>query len=188
VQVLEAVKGVPGVEAASAVSGGLPLTGSWSRTGVEIAGRPKQEGDDSIDRRVVTPEYLQTLRIPLVRGRYLSAADAETAQRVVVINESAARRYWPDREALGQRIKMNDQELTVVGVVRDIRHLGPERPPRQECYVPLAQNSVIGMTLALRTHGDPMAVLPTVRSAIWSVNKAQRLTSDSYTLEQYMDR
>ena len=191
VQVLEAVKGLPGVESASAVSGGLPLTGSWSRTGVEIPGKLLQEGgsgDNSIDRRIVTADYLQTMRIPLRRGRYLSSQDAESSQKVIVINEAAARKYWPDSDALGQRMKVNNQDVTVVGIVGDIRHLGPEVPPRQECYLPLSQNTVIGMTLALRTRGDPMAVLPAVKAAIWSVNREQRISGDVFTLEGYMDR
>jgi|RhiMetdeSRZDD1v2_1073273.scaffolds.fasta_scaffold01389_9 putative ABC transport system permease protein len=190
-QILEAVKVVPGIEAASGVSGGAPLTGSWSRTGVEIPGRLKQEGgsgDNSIDRRIVTPDYLQTLRIPLIRGRDLSPQDTEASQKVVVINETAARKYWPDRDALGQAVRINNQEVTVVGIVGDIRHLGPETPPRQECYMPVAQNGVSGMTLALRTSGDPMALLPAVKAAIWSVNKEQRLSGDVFTLEGYMDR
>jgi putative ABC transport system permease protein len=78
--------------------------------------------------------------------------------------------------------------LTVVGIVGDIRHLGLEIPPRQECYVPLSQNSVIGVTLALRTRGDALAVLPAVKTAIWSVDKEQRIGGDRFTLERYLDR
>jgi putative ABC transport system permease protein len=171
------------------VSGGLPLTGSWSRTSVQLPGRGELKGDDdSIDRRTVSPEYLQTMRIPLRRGRYLTAQDTAGAQRVVVINEAAARKYWPDSEALGQRVTINDVERVVVGVVGDIRHLGPETPARQECYLPLDQEDVLGVTLVMRTAGDPVAVLPAVRTAIWSVNRDQRLTSDAFTLEHYMDR
>jgi putative ABC transport system permease protein len=188
-RMLDAVASVPGVVSASAVSGGLPLSGGWSRTRVELPGRGKLEGDDdSIDRRVVTPGYLQAMRIPLLKGRHVSDEDTESSPRVVVINQAAARKYWPDTEALGQRLRLNDQDLTVVGIVGDIRHLGPETPPRQESYVPLAQNTVIGMTLVLRTSADPLAVLPAVRTAIWSVNREQRVTGDTFTLEQYMDR
>jgi putative ABC transport system permease protein len=190
-QMLEAVQGVPGVESVTAVSGGVPLTGSWSRTGIEIPGRVKQEtgsGDNSIDRRIVTADYLQALRIPLIRGRYLSSQDTEHSQKVVVINEAAARKYWEGADPLGQPITINKQQVTVVGIVGDIRHLGPETPPRQEAYVPLAQNSVYGMTLVMRTKGDPLALLPAVKAAIWSVNKDQRISGDTFTMEQHMDR
>jgi putative ABC transport system permease protein len=188
-QMLEAVKGVPGVAEVAAVSGGTPLTGSWSRTSIELVpAGTKFEGDKSVDRRTVTANYLQMLRVPLIRGRHLADTDSESSPRVVVVNESAARTFWPGADPLGQRLKMNNQELTVVGVVGDIRHLGPEQPPRPESYLPLAQHPVIGMTLTLRTAGDPLAVLPAVRSAIWTVNKDQRLTADAFTLEGYLDR
>jgi putative ABC transport system permease protein len=188
-EMLDAVRRVPGAEMVGAVSGGLPLTGSWSRTSVEVPGRPKLSGDDdSIDRRTVSANYLQLLRIPLVRGRYLSDDDREGSPSVVVINQTAARKYWPNEDALGQRLKINSTERTVVGIVGDIRHLGPETPPRQECYIPFAQEQNIGATLVIRTGGDPLAVLPAVKSAIWSVNRDQRLTGDTLTLEGYMDR
>ena len=187
-QMLDAVRRVPGVVTASAVNGGVPLTGSWSRSRPTLPGRGLLGTDDAIDRRIVTPEYLQMLRIPVLRGRALSADDRESAPRVMVINQTAAKKYWPDADALGQRITINSQEYTVVGIVGDVRHLGPEIPPRPESYAPLAQNGVIGATLALHTEGDPLALLPAVKAAIWSVNKEQRIAGDTFTLEQYMDR
>ena len=188
-QMLEAVSRVPGVVAAAGVSGGLPLTGNWSRTNIELPGKPKLTGDDdSIDRRTVSAGYHETLKIPLRRGRYLTEQDRAGAPLVVVVNEAAARKYWPGEDAIGQRANINGKEYTVVGVVGDIRHLGPEKPVRQECYIPMAQDGVIGITLVMRTAGDPLAVLPAVKSAIWSVNKDQRLSGDTVTLEAYMDR
>jgi putative ABC transport system permease protein len=83
---------------------------------------------------------------------------------------------------------MNDKERTVVGIVGNIHHLGPEIAPRQECYVPFAQDQQYGVQLVVRTAGDPMLTLPAVKSAIWSVNREQRLTGDTVTLERYMDR
>ena len=107
---------------------------------------------------------------------------------VIVINETAAKKYWPGEDAIGQRVKMNSKERVVVGVVGDIRHMGPETPPRQECYIPFQQEENIGATLVMRTSGDPLAVLPAGKAAIWSVNKEQRLSGDTVTLEAYMDR
>jgi putative ABC transport system permease protein len=188
-QVVDAVGRVPGVQAVGTVSGGLPLTGSWSRTRVELPGVGKLEGEgDDIDRRSVTSNYLQVLRIPLLKGRYLSADDREGATQVVVINQAAAQRYWPGQEALGQRIKISDKERIVVGIVGNIHHLGPEVAPRQEGYIPVAQDRQFGSALAVRTAGNPLAVLPAVKAAIWSINKEQRFTGDAVTLERYMDR
>jgi putative ABC transport system permease protein len=188
-RVLETVRGVPGVDSLGMVNGGLPLSGSWSRTNLTIPGRGELKGDDgSIDRRTVTPGYLQVLRIPLLRGRYLSEEDREGSQQVVVINQTAARKYWPGEDALGQRITINQVERIVVGIVGDIRHLGPEIPPRQESYIPLAQTRDGTGTLAVRTTTDPLAALPRVKAAIWSVNRDQHFPGDVFTLEAYMDR
>ena len=185
----EAVRVVPGVRDVATVSGGLPLTGSWSRNSIELPGRGELEGDEySLDRRIVSPNYLQLMRIPLLRGRYLQDTDRENSEPVIVINDAAAKLYWPGEDALGKRLTMNKTERTVVGIVGNIRHLGPEQPERQEGYVPFEQDSTIGSTLAIRTDGDPMTFLPSIKAAIWSVNPEQRLTSDIVTLEGYMDR
>jgi putative ABC transport system permease protein len=187
-QMLNATRRVPGVLSAAAVANGLPLEGSWSRTSLTIPGRGELSSDeDSIDNRVVTPGYLKLMRIPLVRGRYLSDGDRAGAQLVLVVNQSAARRYWPGQDALGQRVVIESEERLIVGVVGDIRHLGPETPPRQECYVPMAQGQVLGGTLVMRTAGDPLRILPAVKTAVWSVNKDQRISGDTFTLEGYMD-
>ena len=187
-QMLESVGRVPGIESANAVSGGVPLTGSWSRTRIELPGRREMRGDDSIDHRTVTPGYLEMLRIPLIRGRISRQRTPRPPSASPLSINPPRGRHWPDSEALGQRFKMNNQELTVVGIVGDIRHLGPEIPAKQECYLPLSQDGVIGMTLALRTRNNPLAILPAVKSAIWSVNKDQRVSGDTFTLEQDMDR
>jgi putative ABC transport system permease protein len=187
-QMLAAVRRVPRVTAAGAVNGGVPLTGSWSRTGVELRGRELKGDDDSIDRRSVTANYLEVLGIPLVHGRRLTDQDRQGAESVVVVNQAAARKYWPAEDALGQRIKINREERTVVGIVADIRHLGPEAPVRQEAYVPLAQHPNASATLLIRTGGEPMAVLPAVKAAIWSINREQRLPAEQVTLESHMDR
>jgi predicted permease len=188
-QIVEAVSRVPGAQMVATVNGGLPLTGSWSRTKVELPGRGKLEGEgDDIDRRSVSTNYLELMRIPLLKGRYLEAADREGSAPVVVINQAAAERYWPGQDALGQRIKVSSKERLVVGVVGNIHHLGPETAPRQECYIPVAQDRQFGSELVVRTEGSPLGVLPSVKAAIWSVNKEQRLTGDTLTLEGYMER
>jgi len=188
-QIVEAVRAVPGVSGVGVVNGGVPLTGSWSRTGIEPRGKAKLEGEDgSIDRRSVSSNYLQLLGIPLRRGRYLDETDRAGSQAVMVINEAAARRYWPGEDPIGKLAKLNDKERTVVGVVGDIRHLGPESPLRQEAYMPFEQEDNIGGSLVVRTQGDPLTVLPAVKAAIWSVNSEQRLSSENVTLESHMDR
>jgi predicted permease len=185
---IEAVGAVRGIEQFGVVAGGVPLTGSWSRNTVTIAGREWKGDDDSLDLRNVTADYLKVLRIPLRRGRSIEPTDTENSPGVIVLNEAAAKKYFPGEDAIGKRLSVNQKERTVVGIVGNIRHLGPETPPRQEAYIPFVQGTNIGGTLVIRTPGDPMQVLPAVKAAIWSVNKEQRLTSDTVTLEGYMDR
>jgi predicted permease len=188
-QVLDAVRRVPGVVAAGTVSGGLPLSGNWSRWSVELPGRGELTGEgDDIDVRRVSASYLKVMRIPLVRGRQLDERDTETSQAVVVINRAAARKYWPDRDALGQHITMGEKQRLVVGIVNDVHQMGPEIAPRQEAYIPAAQSDVYGATLVVRTAASPLEVLPSLKSAIWRINREQRLGSEVVTLDGYMDR
>jgi predicted permease len=187
-QVLEAVRGVPGVVAAAEVEGGLPLSGNWSRTSVKLAGGQELRADDSIDFRKVTPGYLELLKIPVRRGRTIADTDRENTPLVVVVNETAARKYWPGTDPLGQRVTINNKEFQVVGIAGDIHHLGPEAPVRQECYVPISQMRTFGVTLVARTSTNPMAVLPAVKSAIWRINPEQRFTAETMTLDGYMER
>src|SRR4051812_44637857 len=188
-QVVEAVGRVPGVQMVGTLSGGLPLSLSWSRTRVELPGRGKLTGEnDDIDRRTISANYFQLMRIPLLKGRTFTDEDRAGAADVVVINQAAARKYWPGEDALGKHFKINSKDVTVVGIVGDIHHMGPEVPPRQECYFAAAQEKQYGVTLVARTSGDPLQVLPAVKSAIWSINREQRITADTLTLERYMDR
>jgi predicted permease len=193
-QVRTAVRAVPGVLGAEAVDAGMPLSGESLQ---QVMSR--QKSDDLADRHVVTPGYLALMRVPLLQGRHLSVDDRADTPRVVVINQEAARRYWPGQEALGQHLygpgplvpgqaPKLDVAYTVVGIVGNIRHQGPEFPSPPQVYFPLAQwPHDIAMTLAVRTAGDPMTVVGAVKKAIWSVNPEQRF-DETVTLEAFMDR
>jgi predicted permease len=197
-RILEAIGRIDGVEMAGAVSGGLPLTGNRSRTWVTLPGRGElKDENDLLDRRTVTTGYLRTLGIPLIRGRYLSDEDHGGNPMVVVINEAAAGRYWPGQDALGQRVTVDGVSRAVVGIVGDIRHLGPEVAVRPEAYIATQQDRLdpkflgtgnVPGTLVMRTTRDPLSMLAAVKSAIWSINPQQRFASEIVTLEGYMDR
>jgi predicted permease len=188
-RMLEAVRTVDGVQAAGAVEGGLPFSGSWRTTPITLPGRGELTAEgDQLSTSVISPSYLEVLRIPLLTGRRLDRRDRAGAPPVILINQAAAETYWPGASPLGQRIVIDKVDMTVVGVVANIRKLGPESPPRPEGYMPLAQRDVLGATLVMRTAADPLRVLPAVKAAIWSVNTEQRLTADTVTLEGHMDR
>jgi putative ABC transport system permease protein len=188
-RMIDSVRRVPNVEMVGAVAGGVPLTGSWSRTGVTLPGKGELKGDDdSIDLRRVSADYLSLLKIPLVRGRTLTDRDVSGSPLVVVINQAAAGKYWPDRDPIGEHITISSKDRVVVGIVGNIRHLGPESPVRQEAYVPMAQEQILGADLVIRTSGRPVNQLASVKAAIWAVNPEQHLLGDVFTLEGYMDR
>jgi predicted permease len=186
-QVIDALRRLPGVEMAAV--GEAPLTGSWARGTVTLPGRGKLTGEsDDIDMRSVSESYLQLLHVPLVRGRYLTADDMrEGAPSVVVVNQAAALKYWPTQDAIGQHVTVGGADRTVVGIVGNVRQLSPELPSRQECYMPVGPRRSDG-TIVVKTALDPMRVLPAVKSAVWTINREQRFSSDSVTLEQYFDR
>ena len=187
-RMMDAVRAVPGVGTVAAVSGGLPLSGSRVSMRIEIPGREPFSGDDAeIDTRVVTPEYLPMLRIPLLRGRYISADDRAGTPAVALINETAARKYFGASDPIGRHVVVEGKDRTIVGIVGDIRHAGPEIPPQQEAYVAMAQDEIVQATLVMRPPGGPASVLAAVKDAIWAINRDQTLYTDRVTLDAYMD-
>ena len=135
------INSIPGVSRAGFVSQ-LPTSdfGFWFSLGIE--GRPADGGADLRARDIlINPDYFQVMQIPLVRGRYFSDDDAEGKPRVAIVDESTARRYWPDREALGHRIRIGQSPwLTVVGIVKDVKQDGLDTVGFPHVYTPMYQN------------------------------------------------
>ena len=106
----------------------------------------------------VGPQYFQTMRIPLVQGRDVEERDHEHAARVVVINETMARRFWPGGDALGRRVKVADDWLDIVGIAKDVKNRSLSDTPAPFLYIPLLQDYRSNMILATiaRTAG-PLA-------------------------------
>jgi predicted permease len=114
----------------------------------------------------VGPDYFATLRIPLLAGRDLRLHDDEGAPLVAVVNETMARRYWPDRDPLGGRISLDERWYTVVGVAKDIRYRRLDERPEPVMYVPLLQSWSDAYSLHVRTQGDPAAMSPALRREV----------------------
>jgi putative ABC transport system permease protein len=187
-RVVDALGSIPGVVSASASDNGLPLARGSSRQSVRLPGREPLEREH-IDVRNVTAEYFSLLRIPVVYGRVFSANDGRTAPPVVVINQTAAARYWPGRSPIGERITL-DVDREIIGVVRDIRQYGLEQPTRQGAYIPFAQRATPGGAQVLvRTQGDPLTLLAAVEATLRSFNPNQVFYDDELvTLESHLDR
>jgi putative ABC transport system permease protein len=132
--------------------------------------------------RVVSPDYLRALAIPLLRGRMFNEQDRAGAPSVAVINASLARRIWKDADPVGRRIEFNGQALTVVGVARDVAIRNLLVGPEYEVLVPHAQAALPNMTLVAHTSTEPAAVVAAVREVVRSLDPDQPVTNAS-TLE-----
>ncbi len=131
------------------------------------------------DLYATTPGYLEALRIPLKAGRRYTTADSADAPRVALVNETLARTLWPGRNPIGQRLKMYETSLetdpwrTVVGVVADVRQYGLDRKVPLQMYFPMAQQPGAFLSLAVRTDGDPDALLGEVRREVLALDPTQ---------------
>lgn len=171
-QVVQKIATVPGVERVAAISR-LPFSGGNSSRSFNRPGSTKQE---QADIRIATPEYFQTMRIPLVRGRNFNEHDVKDALPVAIINEEAAKQTFPGEDPIGQFVENfgpKNEKLQVVGVVGNVRHLALETAPRPELYQPLGQGTWPSVFVAVRTAPEnPLTLLSAVQEAVWSVNKS----------------
>lgn len=167
-QIVDRIGQAPGVLHASLISGGMPLGGSMSSTSMTVPGR-KVDDPTGISIRRVTPEYHRALRIPLKSGRLFEATDKAGAPNVAIINEAAAKLYFPEESPIGRPVKVNEIDRTIVGVTGDVHQTSLEIAPITEVYVPVGQLRVLSGELVIRTSGDPYDVLPAVKAAVLQV-------------------
>ncbi len=180
--VMAELETLPGVEAVGATSE-LPLTETldYSQPFV-IDDRAAVDGEElRAFYRHVTPDFFAAIRTPIMEGRGLEEADRLDNRGVVVINETLAQRYWPDRSPLGQSISNTGyrwgplgavlvSQVEVVGVVKDIRYEGVRQDPQPALYFNYQQAPIRRMVLTVRSLGDPAALIPSVRQAVSAVN------------------
>jgi putative ABC transport system permease protein len=168
---MDRVGSLPGVERVAAVNQ-LPMNGDDSRIAFAIEGLPEHSGErlPRAGFRVVTPDYFASLEIPVLRGRSVSERDVPDAPPVVVVNQTLVERFFPDADPVGRRLVLAGQEREIVGVVADVRHLGPRAPAHPEVFLPHAQSPARTMALVVRTTGDPLAAGGAVRREIGAVD------------------
>jgi putative ABC transport system permease protein len=188
-QVLDRVRALPGVEAA-AVASQLPLGGNFDGYGIRFENNPEAGEADAptAQRFAVSAGYCRAMRIPLLRGRDLSAHDQAGAPAVVLVNRTFAERIWPGQEAVGKRIHLGDSAgpwRTVVGIVGDVRHRGLDEPAALQVYLPAPQWVDSDMTLVVRAAADPRLLAAAVRGAVWAVD-AERPVTHIATMDQMM--
>ncbi len=181
---LARVRALPGVVAAG-TSRDLPLETPRSNGRFFIDGRPA-EIDLQSGYRIVSPQFMDALRIPILRGRGFTDADTADAPLVAVVNAEMAKRYWPDRDPLGERVWFERFDpkparwFTIVGVVGDVRHSGLIEPVQPEAYVSYPQIRFKGMLgtghLLVRTAGDPTSLVPALRRIVRAVQPDAAIT------------
>jgi predicted permease len=178
-QLIERVRAIPGVEAAS-LSDRQPDPGSMMMGGLTVDGVSPPQGQPYFypNWNVVDSQYFATLRIPLLAGRDFADADRVGSQPVAIIGESAAKRFFPGKSAVGQVVHVHtgnlnvpgspSSALVVVGVARDVQ-ITPNLAPRLNLYVPMQQKYVSGLTILARTKG-PTSAADDIRAVVTSMN------------------
>jgi putative ABC transport system permease protein len=187
------VTSLPGVRAA-AVSSALPFHDNQVTvpTGFKIEGRAAAPEQNPTAYLIsVTPEYLRTMGIPLLRGRELSPFDKADAAPVALINQSLAVRHWPSEDPIGKKVTFTssgkDVTCEIIGVVGNVRPHGFDSDSRPEMYLPYAQSPAGLVTWVVRTAGDAAAQLTAVKEKIREANPAQSFLSIA-TLDQLANR
>ena len=176
-QSLEKIKGLPGIEAAAVVAT-PPFIDLEQDATFNVVGRPAppQGSEPAAFYAPVSSEYLNALSIPLKKGRFLTNFDTTNSPAVVVINETMARRHFPNEDPIGQRLTVMfgvPKTREIVGVIGDILHNGLHVEPRAEMFVPHQQSASAHMTFLVRTTTEPSSQLAAVKAAIREVNPNQ---------------
>jgi len=190
-ELLPQLNALPGVVSSSAVNP-LPLSDNNIGTSFQVGGHPVPKSEESHTQfRSIALDYFSTMRIPLIAGRAFTAADARGAAPVVIINETFARRYFPNENPIGKQIQPGISDLgkpvmrEIVGIVGDVRHRRLWRAPDPECYAPYDQVAIGGMTVVVRAPGDPQPLISMLRKAV-SAQDAELPLYNVRTLQDYV--
>jgi putative ABC transport system permease protein len=183
---LQRLRTMPGVTSA-ALAVRIPLQNTFGFGGpVQIEGRllPPGQPAPRVDSRIVSTDYFETIGQPMARGRPFAESDRSEAPPAAIINQRMARHFWGDEDPIGRRITRDGGRtwFTIVGVAGDVRQYGLDTEPRDEVYLPFAQNPGISHLL-VRTSADPLSLARDVRQAVYSVDPEQAVF-DLQTLER----
>jgi putative ABC transport system permease protein len=182
---LESLPGVRGV----ALANDLPIQGVDMTSYPTIEGRDAANADDRflMGRHTVNADYFKAMGISLLKGRDFSSVDGRGAQSVTIINQTAARRIWPDEDAIGKRFKFggeNSPWLEIIGIVADVKHNGLDAEPSLETYVPYPLLPVPYMQVAVRAD-NPTLLASAVRNGVQAIDKDQPIY-DVTTIEKLL--
>jgi predicted permease len=154
----------------------VPLGSTSVSTTVQVEGRPVPAAEQpEVQFRRAMHNYFEAMGIPIRRGRGFTASDGPTAPQVAVINETMARKVFPNQDPVGQHVRMGPNPsgpwTTIVGVIGDVKHGGLEEEMQPELYITYLQGPPVGPFIVLRTAGDPAALSETVRAEVRNIDK-----------------
>jgi putative ABC transport system permease protein len=184
------VAALPGVESAAAVSAlpmypvgidfALPFT-------IEGKAAPANGEEPRADIRMATPRYFETMKMALLKGRFIDERDLPGLPGAMVINETMARRYFPGEDPLGRVVRNPHGKAEVVGIVGDVKHYGLDREPRAELFMPAYQQPLNGMALIVRTASDPKPFVDSIRREVLAIDAEQPIF-DASTMVDVVSR
>jgi putative ABC transport system permease protein len=187
------VEAIPGVEQTAVVSS-APLSGSNSSTVVAVEGREYAPGErPSMAYRPITEDYFQALRVPLQSGRTFTAQEVlDTASRVAIINDVAARHFWPDEDPIGMRVEIFGEYRTVIGVVPEIRQRNIDTREERQGYLPYGAAATRTVTLLLKSQGAPDALAADTRATLGRLDPSLAafgvMTMEHMVAQSFWDR
>ena len=187
---LERIGGVPGVSGV-ALSAPALLTGSVNSTAIFVHGRTYtpdvRDRDNSINRLVVSPNFFDVMGIPVLSGRGFSERDSDTAPKVVMINQAAATKYFPNENPIGQRMGSNLEiagQLEIVGILRDVKYNSVREAAPPTMFVPYMQTRIGTAAFEVRTRSAPAGVTGAVREAVRQIDQNLPMMDVSTQIEQ----
>jgi predicted permease len=189
---LDRLRAVPGVREA-ALSQPALLTGNVNGTDFFVQGRayPARQ-PDGINRLVVSPNFFALMGIPVIKGRaFTEAENTASAPKVAVINDAAARKYFPNESPVGRRFGPTAEtsaQLEIVGVVRDTKYESVREAAAPTMFVPHLQTRMFGPTFTVRTAGDPLATIGGIREAVRQIDPNLPIANVSTQVEQVEQR
>jgi predicted permease len=170
----------------------LPLTGGVSWGSVTVEGYNPTSGQSMIqaDDRVASVGYFETMRIPLIRGRFFTEHDTHESAPVTIIDENMARSYWPDENPIGKRFKQGGPNskspwMTVVGVVGVVKHYALDTDSRVAYYTPHLQRFDNTMCVVVRVTTGPLSIAAAVTREVWAIDPNAPIY-DVKTMEQWL--
>jgi putative ABC transport system permease protein len=185
---LTRLRQIPGVQNAGTIST-MMLSNVPNSTFMSAEGRDSKPDDQEVTTDGVSPGFFATIGARMVAGRDFGSQDQPASLPVVIVNEHMAKRYWPNGNAVGRRIRFGQSNpaqpvdstqnpwITVVGVVGDMRRTGVDMPVRDEVFFPYAQNASLSTLVVVRTAADPMTMLPQFRQAVRDIDRDQPIAS-----------